>query len=327
MMLALDQLSPAATSALTVLGALWCLDVTRRVASLLWLHLRPSSLDRYLLTSSGKPGWALVTGATGGMGATFAHELASRGFNVVLHGRSSDKLRRLHDKLAAAHPSRKFRTVVIDAFAAATAGGSVSDGWLASLQHDDDVNLTVLVNNAGGAIEETRGTFDVMPADRLINDMALNALFPMLLIRQVIPLLERSGRGLILNIGSLADVGMPTLGSYPGSKSAMVTLATQLNREMMLSGLDIEVLHTEFGAVYHETQTVVQKPGFLEPEAEYVVRAALGKVGCGRPVVVAHWAHALGSSALAFLPRFVLDRIFVGLARDLHMVDLNLKKD
>ncbi|KXJ93581.1 hypothetical protein Micbo1qcDRAFT_161598, partial [Microdochium bolleyi] len=309
---------------LTTFGALWCLNVARHVASLLWLHLRPSSLDRYLVTTSGRPAWALVTGATGGMGTAFTHQLASRGFNLVLHGRDATKLNAARDKLASAHPSCQIRTILLDAATSFSAGGSASDTWLQPLH---DIDLTVLVNNAGGFTEVARGTLDALSADRLIGDAAINVMFPTLLIRQAIPLLKRSGRGLILNVGSLADQGAPLLGIYPGSKGGMAILAPQLNREMLLQGIDIEVLHVQLGTVYHETQSIVASPSLFVPDARSVVRAALSKVGCGRHVVVGHWAHSLQFHALMLAPMSVIDRALIDSMTQLNMEDKDAKQE
>jgi 17beta-estradiol 17-dehydrogenase / very-long-chain 3-oxoacyl-CoA reductase len=159
----------------------------------------------------------LVTGASGGLGKNLARELASRGFNVVLHGRSPAKLRRTELELARAYPSRAFRILVADASQSfEAAGGMMCEGLLAQTE---DINLTVLINNAGGIAEQTMDILEGLSAGRLTADASVNALFPTILLRELIPLLRRSAPGLIINIGSLADLGLARTGSYSASKT------------------------------------------------------------------------------------------------------------
>jgi 17beta-estradiol 17-dehydrogenase / very-long-chain 3-oxoacyl-CoA reductase len=203
-------------SLLTLVGFVTSARILARASSLLWLFLRPSSLPRYLHTTDAKPAWALVTGASGGIGKQLSHELATGGFNVVLHGRNASKLERVRAELAAEHPSRSFRILVVDAARVAAATNDAdSNDWAAALE---DINLNVVINNAGGSTERKVDVLDRLSADRLITDASVNALFPTLLLRQLIPLLHRNGPGLIINVGSLADVGIAQVGSYVMSR-------------------------------------------------------------------------------------------------------------
>ena len=108
-----------------------------------YLYTRPSSIKRYLY---GNSPWALVTGASDGIGFGIAQELALNGFNVVLHGRNPEKLMRTKIQHQCQFGHVEVRTAVLDAF---TATSQQMDELIASL---DGLNLTVLVNNvAGGA--------------------------------------------------------------------------------------------------------------------------------------------------------------------------------
>lgn len=77
--------------------------------------LYPSALHRYLRDHHGRKSWALVIGASNGIGEGFAYELCSHGFNVVLHGRHVEKLTRIQEALRAEYPKSKVRIVVADA--------------------------------------------------------------------------------------------------------------------------------------------------------------------------------------------------------------------
>lgn len=116
-------------------------------------YLRPSKLHRYLHTTDSRSAWALVTGASGGLGKELAHQLAASGFNIVLHGLNKDTLDSAKDELATAHPARDIRTLVVDAVQYVSSAVLSSDEaeWLQSaiVAAVGDVNLTVLINNAG----------------------------------------------------------------------------------------------------------------------------------------------------------------------------------
>lgn len=116
-------------------------NVLFQVASFFFIYLRPSKLHCYQHATAGKPAWTLVTGSSAGIGKAYAYELASHGFNVALHGRSDAKLGNVREELAAAFPNCSFKTIVADASQCAT------DGIVSALQ---GLNLTVLINNAGG---------------------------------------------------------------------------------------------------------------------------------------------------------------------------------
>ena len=77
--------------------------------------LYPSTLDRYLRDYQEEKSWALVTGSSDGIGEGIAHELCSRGFNVVLHGRNAEKLSRVQASLLAGYPKVQIRKVIADA--------------------------------------------------------------------------------------------------------------------------------------------------------------------------------------------------------------------
>ncbi|RMY79408.1 hypothetical protein D0863_00010 [Hortaea werneckii] len=79
----------------------------------LWGYVRPSKLQIYCHSETGS--WALVTGASDGIGRGFVDELLSNGFNVLLHGRNQSKLEGIVKELAQKHPKRTIDFVIADA--------------------------------------------------------------------------------------------------------------------------------------------------------------------------------------------------------------------
>ena len=76
----------------------------------------------------------------------FAEELASQGFNVILHGRNEQKLQGVKERLLSQWPARKFEILILDAIA--DAGNA--DKMAAALSEFKDLNIKILINNVGG---------------------------------------------------------------------------------------------------------------------------------------------------------------------------------
>ncbi|KAG8156388.1 hypothetical protein KVR01_013729 [Diaporthe batatas] len=317
-------------------GLLSLASLIYRVASFVSPFLRPSRLDRYLHDTDGKPPWALVTGASDGIGKQFCHQLAARGFNVVLHGRNPSKLGRVVDELAGAFPQRQFRSVIADGSEIACsscrrpAGASSPGGRHQAHQAHQavdfeaiaaslaDINLTVLINNAGGGVVNPVYQFiQDCPDARLVGNINLNAVFPLLMQARLVPQLLRNGPSLIINIGSLSDMGMPMLGSYASSKKFADTASRILHRELVLQGRhrDLEVLFVRVGEV---TATAYNSHpvSLFEPDAATMARAALARVGCGRPNIVGYFPHALQQAAMDLAPAWAYEKSLLDVIRD-----------
>lgn len=303
------------TSVATVVGAVFGTSKLIYILQLMWTYLKPSTLSRYAHPTSGNPPWALVTGSTGGIGGELSRELAHRGFNIVLHGRSPAKLEALKSKLVQEYPHREFRILEIDA------GGPAAFGNTTELEEIkanlEDINLTVVVNNAGGATDRTMSTIDRLSSQRILYDANVNALFPMQLIRLTIPILQRNAPGLIINVGSLGEIGILVCGSYSASKMFLSRLSEVVDAEMELSNRDIEVLCVKVANVYGTGQTITDRPGLLAPDAKTMAKAVLARVGCGSPSIVGYWAHAVQYEALKLLPEFMKRRFLLDIARGL----------
>lgn len=313
-------------------GLLSLASIIYRIASFVSPFLRPSRLDCYLHDTDGKPPWALVTGASDGIGKQFCHQLAARGFNVVLHGRNPSKLGLVVDELVKAFPQRQFRSLIADGSdiacnscrpevtGAGTGAGTDSRAvdFEAIAASVADINLTVLINNAGGGVVNPVYQFLAdCPDARLVGNINLNAVFPLLMQTHLVPQLLRGGPSLIINIGSLADTGMPMLGSYASSKRFASTASLILHRELALQGRhrDLEVLFVRVGEVT-ATSYNSHPVSFFEPDAATMARAALARVGCGRPCIVGYFPHALQQAAMDLAPGWAHEKSLLDVIKD-----------
>jgi 17beta-estradiol 17-dehydrogenase / very-long-chain 3-oxoacyl-CoA reductase len=315
-------------------GVLSLAGLIYRVASFVSPYLGPSRLGRYLHDTDGNPPWALVTGASDGIGKQFCRQLAARGFNVVLHGRNPSKLGRVRDELASAFPQRQFRSLIADgsdiscnSCRPATPSSPAATDSNASSRAVDfeaiaaslaDINLTVLINNAGGGVVNPVYQFlHESPEARLVGNINLNAVFPLLMQARLLPQLLRNSPSLVINIGSLADNGMPMLASYASSKRFGDTASRILSRELVLQGrpADVEVLSVRVGEVT-ATSYNSHPVSFFEPDAATMARAALARVGCGRPSIVGYFPHALQQAAMDLAPAWAHEKSMLDIMKD-----------
>ncbi|KAL6901065.1 short chain dehydrogenase/reductase [Trichoderma evansii] len=304
------------------IGAIAVAALAFKAASAVIVFLLPSNLKRYAhVSADGRPPWALVTGASDGIGRGFADELALRGFNVVLHGRNRAKLDVVKSELQKRHPGRSFRTLIADA-STVKCMNCLQNGEAHSLDFNaikdalQDLHLTVLINNAGGG---SRNPVYLSLGDssepRITDNVSINALFPMHLIRVLLPHLARNSPALIMNISSMADAGFPLLASYSASKQFLMTLTRVINLETALLGqADIECLGVRVGNVTSVSHNK-ESPSLFTPSADAMARAALDRAGHGYVVVTGHWEHALQQAFLTLLPPFMANKVMINAIR------------
>ena len=286
------------TAALATLGGSILLYLIYSLASFLHTAFRRSSLSRYCHSNA----YALITGASDGIGLCFAQELLSHGFNVILHGRNESKLKGIQSDFAKQYPSKDVRYYVADA---ARTG---AEGWNqmeAMLEQVKDLPITVLMNNIGGMVgvdpvfEAVEGR---TPAE-VEHIIALNSIYPTQMARALLPVLKKQSPSLIMNISSLAAVfPTPFCSVYNGAKAYLVHWSHSLNIEMRALKADVEVLLVEVGTTFTTGNPGATGISFFTPTPRDLARGALQKVGCGKWKMVGYWPHALQNNALHWLP-------------------------
>ena len=170
---------------------------------------------------------ALVTGASSGIGAVYAHRLAHRGYDVVLVARSEDRLHELAAQLIA-ETGREVDIQVADL------GRHDDVARIEELLTSND-DITVLVNNAGiGAVSAlVDSDVDAMEQMITVNVTALTRL-----AYAFVPVALRRGTGTLINIGSVVGVAPEILNGVYGATKAYVLAFTQsLQHELSASGV------------------------------------------------------------------------------------------
>jgi len=278
-------------------------------------YLYPSGLSKFLRQHEGEASWALVTGASDGIGRALCFELAARGFNVVLHGRNETKLARVRDELEATHPTRRFRTATADASSFSAADIDRIVGQVA------DVPLTILINNVGGTapLSSNFKYFECTTPKEMEALFSLNIRFPLQLTHALLLQLQQQQQPtLVLNCGSQAAIGQPYVSTYAATKGALHTWTRALAAEQRAEGTKVEVMETVIGATYtqqfHGDSNF--KPGLFMPTADVMARAVLSRVGCGHTSVVAYFWHNVQTTLLySLLPAATADGIIAGVLK------------
>jgi uncharacterized protein len=176
--------------------------------------------------------WALVTGASSGIGHAMARRIAADGVNLVVAARRIDRLEALAAELRAAH-GIEVRTVQVDL--SADDGVDLLDKAVA------DVDLGLVVANAGSAHP---GAFLRASIDDQLDVLRLNVATPLEMAHRLGGRLVEQGRGALILTGSTsAYAGTAMLANYAATKSFVGVLAEGLNREWSGSGVDVLVVH------------------------------------------------------------------------------------
>lgn len=172
-------------------------------------------------------GWALVTGASDGIGLEFCRELARRGHDVVLVARREDRLREAAGKLSAAH-GIDARVLPCD-LAAPQAAHTLYDAVRAL-----GIDIDVLVNNAGLLYN---GYFDEIDLTKQEDLLAVNVVALTALTHLFAADMLARGRGRILNVASTAAwVGIPQQNVYSASKAYVLSFTLALANELKSKG-------------------------------------------------------------------------------------------
>ena len=241
--------------------------------------------------------YALVTGASSGLGEEFARQLAHRGCNLVLSGRSREKLETLASDLARINGVAT-RVVTADL---AQPGGAEQ---LALIVDDLGVTIDHLVNNAGFG---SAGNFVERDAGRETSMVRVNVEAVVCLSGHFLPGMVKRNRGGIINIGSTAAFQpTPFMATYGASKSFVVSFSAALASE--LENSDVRVLACCPGPVPTGFQAAAGIPPgsvlkFAKLEPNDVVQSTLEAYAAGRVVFVPGKANSVQTTLSKLLPR------------------------
>lgn len=228
------------------------------------------------------PGRALITGASSGIGETFARRLASQGYDLTLVARREEKLSALARELERAHG------VAVAVLAADLARDE--DIGRVSRVIEESADLVLLINNAGFG---TRGSFSEVPLQRHIDMIRVHDIATVALTWAALPGMTARGRGAIINVSSVAAF-FPSGGgaTYTATKAYLNNFSEALAHELRDTGVRVQALCPGFTySEFHETADYEgfdrgQIPKPLWMSAEDVVDESLAALSGDKVIVV-----------------------------------------
>jgi uncharacterized protein len=243
-------------------------------------------------------GWAIVTGASGGLGAAFTRALAQRGLSVLAVARAGASLTKIADEVRDGGGC-------VETLPADLAGIEGINAVVARAKALDDIEL--LVNNAGLS---TSGRFLEQSAEKELQSIQVNVEALYALTRAILPAMVARKRGGILNVASIvAFQAIPYWTTYASTKAFVLSFGEGLAYELRHSGVRVVTVCPGFTktGLYAESG-VPGLAGRLLPFAtpEEVVRVALAAYDAGRVIRIVGMTNRLVALSGALTPRFIL---------------------
>jgi short-subunit dehydrogenase len=252
--------------------------------------------------------WALITGASAGIGKAFADELAAGGTNLVLTARRGDRLEQIADSLAARY---KIRTEICVAdLANATAPQAIFD-----FTKGKGLDIELLINNAGFG---GYGEFAQEGLPRLLDMVQVNCSAVVHLTRLYLPEMIARKHGDILILASTASFqGVPYISAYSATKAFSLIFAEGLAEEARPHGIRVCALcpgstESEFHEVANQKQFAAKHK---QETAEKVARTGLQALAAGKSYVISGLGNYLGAHMQRLVSRRLVTRIVAGMFR------------
>ncbi len=244
--------------------------------------------------------WALITGASAGIGVALARELAAGGTNLVLTARRKDRLETLAKELHAAYGVRT------EVFAADLADLNAPEKIFAFTQ-ERGLEIDLLINNAGFG---RYGEFHTVEKQRLLDMVHVNCKAVVHLTRLYLPEMVARRRGDVLILASTASFqAVPFISTYAATKAFDLLFAEGLAEEMKPYGIRVCALCP--GSTESEFHTVSGQEKFKRraETAEKVARTGLQALAAGKSYVISGLGNYLGAHGERLVPRRFVTRI------------------
>lgn len=233
--------------------------------------------------------WALITGASSGLGVEYALQLAKKGLNLILVARREEMMSELALRIQDKYP------VEVKIIALDLAKLGFYDELSAKIE---GLDIGLVVNNAGVNLE---GHFYRGDLDRNIQMLRLNTEAPFIIAYEIgKKLIERKKGGIIFTASSSSFQATPFLSHYGATKAYLLSLAESMNYEFKDKGVDVIALCP--GITESEMSTSM-KGNPIVMKAAPVVKLVIDNLGTEAYVVP-----GLGNKIQAFMTQRVLGR-------------------
>ncbi|KAK8809919.1 hypothetical protein WA158_000862 [Blastocystis sp. Blastoise] len=247
--------------------------------------------------------WAVVTGSTDGIGLGYAKRLAKRGLNIVLVGRSEEKLASCSQEIIDKYHV-EVKTICAD-----------MSGDYEELKEQFEKELSsfptaILVNNVGISYDHAMYLTE-LPEDRYQMLIKLNVEMTTLITRIVLPGMIERHRGAIINVSSAAGylyIGDPLYTIYSATKAYVDFFSRSLSLEVKSKGIDVQCHIPYF---VPSKLSKIRNSSLFCPSANTFAEAAVNKIGKNAITVVPYWCHALQNWIFNSIPTPLLNMIIL----------------
>ncbi|MES2569665.1 MAG: SDR family oxidoreductase [Verrucomicrobiota bacterium] len=244
---------------------------------------------------------ALITGASSGIGAELASQLAPHARSLLLVARRMERLEALKARIA--RPG-----LTVHCLEADLADESSTTALLEKIAATGEP-INFLVNNAGLG---DHSLFEASDWGRVKAMLDVNITALTRLTHALVPALVQTGRGAILNVSSIASlIPVPNMAVYAATKAYVTSFSEALRAELRGSGVSVTALcpgpvDTEFFTLAERGDEVMHTPGFFKVPVALVARRGLEAVARGRTRVIPGWLVATVMTVATLIPIVVL---------------------
>ena len=292
------------------------------IASLLLFFLPTPllSLYRYFLRPARQlrqyGQYAVITGATDGIGKAFAFAFIRQNLSLLLISRSPQRLAETEADLRKKYPKANIRSHAVDFSDFSTPHQTELQSVLSSL----DIGL--LVNNVGMSYPHP-DFYHELSSHTLQQLIDLNVKAAALMTSLVLPGMLKKRKGAVVNIASFAAIlPSPLLSQYAATKAYMVNLTTSLSREYSGKGIRFQVQCPSFVT---SKLSKIRQPSLMVPSPSTYVNAAVKAIGY-ETVSIPYWPHAVQYAVSRLLPESVVAWYIMRVHQDLRKRALKKKE-
>lgn len=285
-----------------------------------------SHIEDYL---HGEEPWAVVTGATDGIGKATAISLLSKGFNVLLHGRNPTKLSTTLTTLQSLHPSRKVASIQADFSSPTPENLSIIPSYITF----NNLRVTLFINNVASTDNGVQ-LFSDTPEKEVDKGLNTGVVFFTKLCHAMIPLMREErveGKAMMVNMGSAAaELPIPYVGVYSGTKGYMLSFTPTLATEALMTSSTLTFLYIDIHTV--STPANNMPISTFVPSASHFAESLIfaigqrkhqGKKGRGgrggaHVLVTPYWAHKLERVMIGLVPRGMVEKLTIGKMKNIR---------
>lgn len=259
--------------------------IIAKIAKGIWTCYLGSFLGFGVKWCPGPNTYAVITGATDGIGLAYAKEFARMGYSLVLISRNKDKLEKTKEEIQSEFSKCSTIKIIAVDFTQTDIYGLIEQ----QLQDIDDIHI--LVNNVGISYVYPEFFTKIPDSKTFINSIInCNIMSIMNLISIVLPKMERRGRGVIINLSSYsASYPMPLLSVYTASKIFVDYLSRSLSFEYANKGI---IVQSVLPAYVSTKMSKIRKVSLMVPSPTTYVRHALRTVGI-ESRTYGYWMHKI----------------------------------